>query len=264
MKYSEIFGNITFNTSTTDFLVDLWNRYLDNKSSSLKFLYMEHLGTDDIQKDLFLNSDSYKILELVRNKIILQGEDIGEIFVNNSLNYRNCILDAMKKIMQIDNNSSYSIKKLINHILVAENEHLKSTSSSKFIGIIVLAPTSEWSIYNYIENIIHEVSHIELYIMQLLDNIIIKPELIDSPFRKYKRPVLLVFHACFVLSKIINFLINMKSIDNSQELCTRIRLNLNMLTQTINSLQLYSHFTNNGKLLFNAIKKNYSIACQRI
>lgn len=47
------------------------------------------------------------------------------------------------------------------------------------------------------------MSHIELYIKQLVDPLIIKGSYLKSPFRKQLRPASGVYHAAFVLARII-------------------------------------------------------------
>lgn len=73
-------------------------------------------------------------------------------------------------------------------------------------GLIIIAPKKDWTLYDYMENIIHEMSHIELYIKQLVDPLIIKGNYLKSPFRKQPRPASGVYHAAFVLARIIRYM----------------------------------------------------------
>lgn len=87
---------------------------------------------------------------------------------------------------------------------------IQGATSPRFFGNIFLRIPyrDEDPIIFYLEHIVHEVSHLQLYAMMQVDKIILnnETELFSSPLREDKRPMIGVFHSVFVLSRIVRVL----------------------------------------------------------
>lgn len=105
------------------------------------------------------------------------------------------------------------------------------------MGTIVIAPKITWCLADYVENLIHEMSHIDLFIRQLIDPIVEKNVLLNSPLRKNKRPTIGVFHAAFVLSRVVKLLAALLN-DQCETELTRVRLLNNYQNLILNEMNL--------------------------
>ncbi|WP_255541658.1 aKG-HExxH-type peptide beta-hydroxylase [Legionella bononiensis] len=145
----------------------------------------------------------------------------------------------------------------IKNIIVVDCEDLVACSSFKFMGTIVIAPKTTWCLADYVENLIHEMSHIDLFIRQLIDPIVEKNVLLDSPLRKSKRPTIGVFHAASVLSRVVQLLSALLNDQYETEL-TRVRLSNNYqnLKAALDTLKNAQFLTNVAKMLLEEMNEH--------
>ncbi|ADP10481.1 hypothetical protein EJP617_08000 [Erwinia sp. Ejp617] len=112
---------------------------------------------------------------------------------------------AIKFLSESDDCLDFALRSMVGRIVIVNCDELVGCSSPLFLGLIIIAPKGNWTIYDYMENIIHEMSHIELYIKQIVDPLVIKGSYLKSPFRNQPRPASGVYHAAFVLARIIKY-----------------------------------------------------------
>lgn len=152
-----------------------------------------------------------KVMKLVTIEMQRQNEDFSEIHYSEMTSYRENILEAIELLSTNSVVMDYALRNLIGRVVIVSCDSLVATSSVLFLGLIVISPKENWTLSDYVENIIHEMSHIELYIKQLLDPLVSTGTYLKSPFRDQPRPVNGVFHAAFVLTRIIFYMHNLTS-----------------------------------------------------
>ncbi|WP_180299374.1 aKG-HExxH-type peptide beta-hydroxylase [Bartonella tribocorum] len=135
-----------------------------------------------------------------------QNENFSGLSFSKNNSYKEKISTALNILDTATPILGYALNKFVKQILIVDSTVLIATSSLAFLGLIVISPKNEWTLYDYMENLVHELSHIELYIKQLIDPLVATDALLHSPFRLQKRPANAVFHAMFVLARIVLYL----------------------------------------------------------
>ncbi len=114
--------------------------------------------------------------------------------------------------------------------------HFIAATSPNFMGTIVMAPKVRWSLYDYIENIVHECAHMDLYMKQLIDPMVEGNAELESIFRKKLRPQNAVFHSCYVLYHILIIFNKIKATDievlNNDENKIELDLRIDRITES--------------------------------
>lgn len=92
-------------------------------------------------------------------------------------------------------------------LLAGEDEdvHIRSASSFNLFGLIIIWADDTHSPVYYAQQIIHETAHLRLFIANIEDPLILNaPEQkFRAPFRDDERPMLGIFHAYFVLARMV-------------------------------------------------------------
>lgn len=87
----------------------------------------------------------------------------------------------------------------------ADGVHIRSASSFNLFGLIVIwADPIHTPIY-YLQQIVHEVAHLRLFMVNIEDQLVLNPpeQRFKAPFRDDERPMLGIYHAMFVLARMV-------------------------------------------------------------
>lgn len=189
--------------------------------------------------------------------MVNQGESISPFNFANQYQFLPSLLKAHEWLIKQNKATNMALQNFINNIIIVDCNDLVACSSFKFMGTIVIAPKITWCFADYVENLIHEISHIDLFIRQLIDPIVEKNVLLDSPLRKNKRPTIGVFHAAFVLSRVVQLLAGLLNDEYEAEL-TRIRLSNNYqnLIAALDTLKNAPFLTNTAKMLLEEMNEH--------
>ncbi len=104
------------------------------------------------------------------------------------------------------------VKAMVRQVIVVGGEDFVGASSKIFLGAIVIKSGKDFTVADCIDALVHEASHIDLYIRQWVDPFVKNPgRLIPSPLRKYDRPSEAVIHAVFVLARVCSALMHINS-----------------------------------------------------
>lgn len=130
-------------------------------------------------------------------------------FYNNCTSYefsKQASKTALESLEQIDKELYSEISIYLSDILILNSEQINAGSSFFTFGLVYLKELTQnqhWIIL--LEHIVHECAHLHLYTLWKKDPIVIndKEELFKSPLRKDLRPMSGIFHAMFVLSRLI-------------------------------------------------------------
>ena len=261
------FFSLNLNEDIIQFQVILWNKYCDARKLSQTGWPPKQLKSSQVKFDkkiTLYHIDNYSkwspILTLVRDDMINQGESIAPINFVNQHHQLMSLIKAHTWLKTQSNAINSALQHFINDIVVVDCDDLVACSSFKFMGTIVIAPKMTWCLADYVENLIHEVSHIDLFIRQLIDPIVDKNVLLDSPIRKNKRPTIAVFHAAFVLSRVVNILTALLN-EKEEAKLTDIRLldNYQNLICALDTLKNAPFLTSIGKMLLEEMNEQASL-----
>lgn len=239
--------------------ITLWNTYCEAKNDS-NFLTSPTQGT--LPTIHFYEENNAQVfsplLSLISQTLQKQGEAFSPFnFASNSY-FKEQIACAFTWLTRQNKAMDAAMHSFIARIIVVDCPDFIACSSIKFMGTVVIAPKSGWCFAHYVENLVHEMSHIDLYTRQILDPLIEKNVMLASPFRKNKRPTIAVFHAAFVLSRVVSVLIDLyqhpvyKQQESYQQLCA----NYQKLVEALQTLQYAPHLTMMGKLLHDEMHDN--------
>lgn len=142
------------------------------------------------------------------------------------------------------------------YIRVPNLENIEQSENSKELSLIGLSP-----LVYYLEQIIHETAHLHLDQLMEFDSIILNnpSEKFKSPIRKDLRPMRGVFHATFVLARLVDLFRTLNIYPEKNESIKIKRLNtiypaLGNGIQTINE---YAKLTEIGKVLVKELVQIY-------
>jgi len=176
----------------------------------IKFDYIPVTKINNTNIEVSQYSDHYitsQLYEATKNS----QRDIGNPdFEKNISKYMNYINKALPIIKQVDKEQYEEISKTCQKLVLFKAKEIIAFTSIDLHGVIFIRPRSTDNEVYFIDHFIHECSHIALNcaLLNLEDYFAIDPfkTQFKSPFRVgEKRGVYHTFHACYVLSKLINF-----------------------------------------------------------
>lgn len=172
---------------------------------------------------------------------------------------------VLKAIKHLDKGLSEEINQYITYLKFFSGKAIVGATSRQNFGTIYLRLCDDVSNENarylyYIEHITHEVSHLNLHAMMDLDKIITNDEskLYDAPIRLDPRPMYGIFHATFVLSRVVRILKKFKDenlIDGSEiynDMVQRYR-------RGYSTVKKHALFTECGKQIFDSFQETSGI-----
>lgn len=184
-------------------------------------------------------------------------EIVNPIFENELQQQIKYVKSALEILERIDAVHSYSATHQLNEIKIFDGT-VRGFSYQAAYGNIYIrsAQQSDNTIAYYLEHIVHECAHQHLFALQLIDPIIInnKNELFDAPIRMQKRPMDGIFHACFVLARMVRCFQRTKSEfehDINQTFLEKIDAWFNKSYETVKE---HAKLTDKGRQLFNTLK----------
>lgn len=236
----------------------LWHRFVDNHQGIKleNFLPKQSDGDSWHHRIVLYTQDNREQFLPIMDRLSLemeqQNEHFAPIYCSAVEAYSEMTLTAVRLLGELNGNLKSALSRLVGRIVIVECEELVGCSSALFLGLIIIAPKKHWTIYEYMENIIHEMSHVELYMKQLVDPLTMKGSYLNSPFRKKLRPASGVYHAAFVLARIILLLAPLSSSsEHSTEMEKRLDAWRLMLHETLSQFHGEEILTPAGESLFN-------------
>lgn len=163
--------------------------------------------------------------------------------------YGQLYYQLIEKISEVDSGFYKEINTLVTRLKMFNGKALKASTSASVFGAIYLktSPPGE-SIEAYLaDHIIHETSHLCLDILLAFDKIILNDdsERFEAPIRIDPRPMFGIFHATFVLSRMIRLF--QKIADGRQEYLDRLELFREQFDKGINVIEKHALLTEKGK-----------------
>ena len=196
-----------------------------------------------IEKSFVQASNNLKKYSGTKTNIVIENK-IGK--------YQNEIEGALKIIKDTLPSQYSEINNLVKRLVLMKGKEIIAFTSIDMNGIVFLKPRRTDKRLFFVEHLIHEDSHIalNLILMDVHNFFTIDPfkKLFPSPFRKDLRGIYQVFHAVFVLARIVNFfdiLYSTKKYDSEEKYEVMGRLlssfyNFQKGFDSINDVKLYS------------------------
>lgn len=122
-----------------------------------------------------------------------------DLFKNTST----LIQNALHEIQNVSPDYFEETKALVSNVLVVHSNRFLAGSSFTLLGLIVLVDNHDPNMTA--EYIIHEAAHQYLYNLMTHDELCSGEGLYTAPLRKDPRPLEGIYHAAFVLARIIDF-----------------------------------------------------------
>lgn len=151
------------------------------------------------------------------------------------------------------------LKIVIQRISLIEGTHIIGASNIAYQGVIILNPKKHWSVQTFADHIIHEGSHNILSMVSELTPLLLNPSKsnIRSPIRKDLRPLYAVFHATFVLFRLVHFFEKLLKKDSSFDVYSRFHRHLDCFYKGMRTISSHARFSKKGKQLFEQMNRAY-------
>lgn len=118
------------------------------------------------------------------------------------------VQEALSLIDAADPQMRAEIDEYIRHVCLSRGSGITGATSLQFFGAVFLRePYPDYNrVMYFFEHLVHETSHLNLNVVQTLDPLVLNPsdELHPSPLRRDPRPLMGIFHAQFVLSRLVH------------------------------------------------------------
>lgn len=126
------------------------------------------------------------------------------------------IQEALALIQNYHQEYYLEMSEFISEFMLFKSEDLKAGSSFDVFGLISInVNNANRSVINMAETIIHEAAHLYLFSLSTEDPLVLNDyeEGFYSPIKKSQRPMLGLYHAVFVLTRVVDFLTILRSAD---------------------------------------------------
>ncbi|GAA3755152.1 hypothetical protein GCM10022402_37280 [Salinactinospora qingdaonensis] len=122
--------------------------------------------------------------------------------------YQAEVEQALALIEEADPQMRAEVEELVRHVCISRGSGVTGATSLQFFGAVFLRePYPEYHrVMYFFEHLVHETSHLKLNVIHTADPLVLNPadELHQSPLRRDPRPVMGIFHAQFVLSRLVH------------------------------------------------------------
>jgi len=223
----------------------------DLKIENIKEEFWEHELIDNLEsRELFEGAPQTRLNKITDNRIFNDNEEK----IKQSL-------DIIKKLDPI---FYQEVDSYLSDIKIHKGQYIVGLTSPKFFGCVFLSlpRQRDKNIYlYYIEHITHETSHLNLNAILLHDRLVINnaEAIYPAPIRKDLRPMLGVYHASYVLSRVVRIFNKIKqSNDYNEQLVfkgvdEKLEEFKSMFLKGIEVIEKHAVLTSFGKKIFDSM-----------
>lgn len=166
----------------------------------------------------------------------------------------NSIFNSLSLLQSIDFDFFQEIDSYLTRIKLFVGKGISASTSASAFGAIFLATpkTSENSDYYFTEHIVHETSHLQLEILHAVDKLVLNndSERFKSPVRTDPRPIIGIFHATFVLSRMVRvFKRIIKDSGSNSHIRESLDLFLRQFDEGLEAIEKNAKLTEYGNLI---------------
>ena len=177
---------------------------------------------------------------------------------------RDLIPKALNLIRLCDTNFYQEILEYVNEFMVLKLDDLirGGTSFNLFGMIFIESKNAQYTVINMVDHLIHETAHLYLFALGIEDPLVLNEyeDKFFSPIKNKDRPMLGVYHAAFVLSRVVQFLrlLTKTTLCTATELTevnTLIERYTNMASDSFKIVQDHAILTTLGKHMITSAEK---------
>lgn len=253
-------GAVAFSGAGMDFQQALWRKYVAQDRREITACLEALCGSGETAlaaKAIFFDANAAPVVQAITREIReeLQHQQCPIEPFASSDDYEVVIRMLSETEMLLQSTDAFAaraVQMYIKTLVILSCPDFTAASSAKFLGVVVMSPKRDWQVTDYIENIVHEASHIDLFIRQIIDPLVVSKTYIASPYRALPRPAIGVFHAAFVLSRIclvLHQLLIQRVYADRVEM--QLHINREKLIAALESLRSNIELTPLGRCIFN-------------
>ncbi|PHM72396.1 HEXXH motif-containing putative peptide modification protein [Xenorhabdus sp. KJ12.1] len=195
-----------------------------------------------------------------------KGVGVGFQNMDNVIEEKEKVNNALSLLEIFDNISYHECLTFIDTIYLTgstKGYYIRSGCSFNLWGLVFLYAESKNTVPYYIEHIVHECAHHALNVINADDFIVENDpdERFKAPFREDARPMIGIFHALFVLSRISQSLYKfVRHYDGEYnvEFSNRLTTSINKYHDALSIVEDYAKLTPIGNELLEDIKNSMS------
>lgn len=234
---------------------------------TLVSLLSEISNNSEVQFTQF-NDYIVEVQEILRTFILQELPKSAAITSENKIPAEKThkIVKEALEFIQLHNIEYYKeMMVFVSEFMILSSKDLKAGSSFDLFGMIYINENNaDKSILNMCETLIHEAAHLHLYSVLVNDPLTLNEndKLYYSPIKKRERPMAGVYHAAFVLARVVNFLQSVASnksrtfMDNglvdTDELNLLIEKYYNIASESLEIIHQYGKLTELGGQIMKA------------
>ncbi len=176
------------------------NRDFENSNPNLVFL---NFREDKLHKTRCGLQKKYILFDLPMQADIYSPDEAS------ALKIQMLVTEALKRIAVTHEAYYQEMLEFISEIMILKSDHLKAGSSFDLFGMVYINETNaKQSVINMMDLLIHEAAHYYLYCLSIDDPLVVNDyqERYFSPIKGRERPMIGVYHAAFVLFRVLKFL----------------------------------------------------------
>jgi hypothetical protein len=178
-------------------------------------IIVDKIITDDflVSEIAFMNleeTDEYysPLLKDILRKAVPEKVDYYPVSQDEFETMKKTMIEALQIIQKTCPDYYEESQRFISEILLIKADRIRHGSSVDAFGMMFRNFNFRWEhLTDSIDIIIHEIAHLYLYVLNTLDQIVVNAtDLHSSPLRVDKRPLIGIYHAAFVLSRVVDVL----------------------------------------------------------
>jgi hypothetical protein len=174
------------------------------------------------------------------------------------------IENALQKIEMADPSLRQDFSAFVTRIKLFQGRVLRGETNTAVFGAIFfrLAPPSYHQEAYWVEHVVHEVAHLRLELLRAHDPLILNDakEVFPAPFRRDLRPMIGVFHATYVLSRMIRVVRRLSQMGTDPIYDARLPFLHEKLLKGVEAISRSAHLTGTGEMILRAIRAEISAA----
>lgn len=167
--------------------------------------------------------------------------------------YQGLFSNLKAQLKQIDFDFYQELESYVTRVKLFNGKALKAATSASVFGAIYLKlpPVTENSEAYFADHIIHETSHLHLDILLAFDKIILNEEAekFQAPIRIDPRPMFGIFHATFVLSRMVRLFQRIIKDTPKQDYIDRLDTFRSQFDMGLTTIEKHAILTENGQII---------------
>lgn len=174
--------------------------------------------------------------------------------LNSNLNtYENIYSELSQQLKRVDIDLYQEISTYVTRLKLFNGKAIRGATSASVFGAIYLRlpkDTENAEVY-FTDHIVHEASHLHLDILLAFDKIVLNEdaEKFQAPIRIDPRPMFGIFHATFVLCRMIRVFQRIISEKPKKEYIDRLYIIRKQFDQGLETIEKHAILTMKGKLI---------------